>query len=100
MFILLISSASLGVMLGLRFKVVVLLPGLFLMMLFVLGLRILRAESVMEILLAAVVGGTALQLGYLCGAAISFAVATACPPRPAALSRSTTSRAVPNGRYS
>ena|ERR1043166_1278606 len=93
MFMLLISSALLGAIVGLRFKVLVLLPALFLLFLLVLGLGVLRGESLPEILLASVVGGTGLQLGYLCGAALAFAVAAARLPRPASLPSSANPRA-------
>jgi hypothetical protein len=56
-----------GVGLGLRFKVLVLVPAIGIAEMFALIVGIARGESFWSIVLAMVIAGAAMQLGYLIG---------------------------------
>jgi hypothetical protein len=56
-----------GIALGLRFKVLVLVPAIALAVIFALIVGIARGYSFWSIVLAIVIVGPAIQLGYLAG---------------------------------
>jgi hypothetical protein len=62
-----IISVLVGIALGLRFKVLVLVPAITLTTLFALVVGLVRGEGFGAIVLAMVIVGTAIQLGYLVG---------------------------------
>ena len=62
-----IISALVGIALGLRFKVLVLVPAIALATILVLIIGLTRGDSFGSIVLAMVIIGIALQLGYLIG---------------------------------
>jgi hypothetical protein len=64
-----------GVVLGLRFRVLVLLPAICVLTLVTLGAGIANSSSAGNLLLAVVVAVAALQIGYLGGAVIRSAYA-------------------------
>jgi hypothetical protein len=70
-----IISALAGAVLGLRFKVLVLLPSTGVVLVVALGIGIATAHSFSSIALAATLCGASLQLGYF-GATISQLTAT------------------------
>jgi hypothetical protein len=62
-----IIGTVVGIALGLRFKVLVLVPAIALTAIFVLIIGIARGGSFWSIVLVMVIVGTAIQLGYLVG---------------------------------
>jgi hypothetical protein len=72
-----ISWALAGAVLGMRYKVLALVPAIGLAVLVVLILGIGRGDGGWTILGAAVAAATALQVGYLAGTLTRFAVAGA-----------------------
>jgi hypothetical protein len=80
-FALAIIGVAIGVVLGLRYKVLILVPALISAMLFAIGVGIVRAESFWSIVLTAVALVTAVQLGYLVGSVIHAAIAAIWPPQ-------------------
>jgi hypothetical protein len=56
-----------GIALGLRYRVVILLPVVVLVIIFALIVGIARGDPVWSIVLAAAISATAVQLGYLAG---------------------------------
>jgi hypothetical protein len=69
-----IISALAGVALGLRYKVSILVPAVTLAIIFAMIVGIARDDPFRSIILAMVILGTAIQLGYLAGIAICAAV--------------------------
>jgi len=65
-----IISTLAGIALGLRHNVLIVLPGVFLAMLFAMMVGIARAEHFWSIILGMVILGIAIQFGYLVGIAI------------------------------
>jgi hypothetical protein len=63
-----------GIALGLRYKVVILVPAVILVVIFAMIVGIARGDHFWSIILAMVIVGTAVQLGYLVGIAIRAAV--------------------------
>jgi hypothetical protein len=63
-----------GIALGLRYRVVILVPAVSLVVTFVVIVGIARGDHFWSIILATVIVGTALQLGYLIGIAIRAAI--------------------------
>src|SRR5262249_13107019 len=59
-----------GIALGLRYRVVILVPAVALAMIFAMIVGIARADHVGSIVLTMVILGTGVQLGYLTGIAI------------------------------
>jgi hypothetical protein len=66
-------SALAGVALGLRYKVVILVPAVIFVATFAMIAGIARGDHFGAIILAMVLAGTAVQLGYLIGIAIRAA---------------------------
>ena len=62
-----IISVFVGIALGLRFKVLVLVPAIASAIIFVVIAELARGDDFASIVLAAVIVGVALQLGYLVG---------------------------------
>ena len=69
-----IISTVVGIALGLRYKVLILVPAVALAMLFAMIVAIARADHFWSIVLAMVVLGTAIQFGYLAGIVIRVGV--------------------------
>jgi len=63
-----------GIALGMRYTVVILVPAVTFAIIFAMIVGIARADHFWSIILAMVVLGTAVQLGYLAGTAIRTAV--------------------------
>jgi hypothetical protein len=75
-----IISALAGITLGLRYKVLILAPAVTLAMLFAMMVGVARADHFWSIVLAMVILGTAVQLGYLAGIVIRAAVGSIWAP--------------------
>jgi len=69
-----IISVLAGIALGLRYKVVILVPAVTLAMIFAMIVGTARADHFWSVILAMVILGTAVQFGYLAGIAIRAAV--------------------------
>ena len=81
MLMLVLASMLVGAVLGLRFRILVLVPALLLMLALVVAGGLAHGDDVWSILLALMLGGISIQLGYLGGTAIRFTVAAARAPR-------------------
>ena len=68
-----------GIALGLRYKVLILVPAVTLAMIFAMIIGVAHADHFWSIVLAMVVLGTAVQFGYLAGIAIRAAVGSVIP---------------------
>ena len=66
------TAMLIGAMLGLRFKVLILVPAIVIGSAATLGIGMAHSNSLWSILLAMALAITALQMGYLGGAAIRF----------------------------
>jgi hypothetical protein len=73
-----IICAAVGVFLGLRFNVLVLVPAVALAMLVAVIVGIARADSVWLIVLLTAVLGAAVQMGYLAGITIYASIESIC----------------------
>ena len=73
-----------GAALGLRFKVVILVPALTLTMLFAAMVGVTRGDQFWSIALAMILLGTAIQVGYLAGILIRAKIASVRAQRTAA----------------
>jgi hypothetical protein len=73
LFILTLVSILAGAVLGLRYKVFILLPAATLVLVFVIGVGVAHGASIWSIALDMIVAATALQLGY--AGASAFAAA-------------------------
>jgi hypothetical protein len=91
-----ISCALVGAVLGLRYKVLALVPAVGVAMMVVLITGIARGDSGWLILGAAATAATVLQIGYLAGTLTRFAIAGA-PLRPASTPVMTSHPAEPDG---
>jgi hypothetical protein len=63
-----------GIALGLRYKVVILIPAVGLVMLFAMIVGIARGDRFLSLFLALAIPGAAIQFGYLAGAQIRATV--------------------------
>jgi hypothetical protein len=63
-----------GIALGLRYKVVILIPAIALIMLFAMIVGIARGDRFLSLILAMAIPGAAIQIGYLAGAQIRATV--------------------------
>ncbi len=77
-----IISALAGIALGLRYKVLILVPTIALAMVFAMIVGIARADHIGSIVLTMVILGTAVQFGYLAGIAIRAVVGTVILKQP------------------
>ena len=73
--ILVAGSVIIGILFGLRFKVLVLLPVLVASIIVVYGIGFVREDDVSGTTFIAASVAVALQLGYLCGSGLAFIVA-------------------------
>ena len=69
-----LSAFLAGVVLGLRYKVVILIPAIVLVMLFAMIVGIARGDRFLSLFLAVAIPGAAIQIGYLAGAHIRAVV--------------------------
>jgi hypothetical protein len=69
-----IVSGLAGIALGLRYRVMVLVPAVTLAIIFAVTIGIARADHFWSVIFGVVILGTAVQLGYLAGIAIRAAV--------------------------
>ena len=69
-----IVSVLAGIMLGLRYKVLILVPAVFVATIFAMTVAIARGDHFWSITLAMAIPGTAVQLGYLAGLVIRAAM--------------------------
>ncbi len=72
-----IMTTLIGAMLGLRFKVLILVPAIVTSFLAIFGIGIAHGVGLWASLLATLLTITTLQIGYLAGAAVRFGVARA-----------------------
>jgi hypothetical protein len=82
MAMLVIFSILTGAVLGLRFKVLILVPVIVLSFVAIGGIGAALGMSGRAIAVAFVVAATALQAGYLIGTVIRFTIAAARAPQP------------------
>jgi len=66
-----------GAVLGMRFKVLILIPAIGLALIVILAAGVARDDNVSAILIAAVLASSFLQIGYLCGAVTRYSIALA-----------------------
>lgn len=76
-----IIGVVVGVVLGLRYKILILVPAVLFAMILAIVVGVGRADSFWSIVLATVALVIALQVGYLAGIAIHAAIAAMRPPR-------------------
>jgi hypothetical protein len=69
-----------GTALGLRYKVLILVPAVTLAMIFAMIVGVARADHFWSIVLAVAILGTAVQFGYLAGIVIRAIVGSICAP--------------------
>jgi hypothetical protein len=79
MLVILLISLLVGAVLGQRFKVLVLIPATALTVM--AGTAFAHADTFWQILGAALVATTSLQIGYFAGAGIRYLMAMACTTR-------------------
>ncbi len=77
---LLIVTALTGILLGMRLKVLVLIPAIASFSLVVVVLGVARGDGALAILVAAVIAASALQVGYLCGIFTKYGAAAHAGP--------------------
>jgi hypothetical protein len=73
-----IISVLAGIALGLRYKVLILVPAVTVAMLFAIIIGVAHADRFWSIVLAMVMLGTAVQIGYLAGIVIRAAIRSIC----------------------
>jgi len=73
-----IISVLAGIALGLRFKVLILVPAVILAMIFAIIIGVARADTFWSIVLAMAILGAAVQFGYLAGIMLRAAVSSLC----------------------
>lgn len=73
-----VISALAGIALGLRFRVLILVPAVTLAMMFAMIIGVASADRFWSIVLAMVILGSAVQFGYLAGIVIRVAVESIC----------------------
>jgi hypothetical protein len=79
-------SLLVGMVLGQRFKVLVLLPTIAIAVLFAIGVGIAQADTAWWIFLTAAATATSLQIGYLAGCGIRYTLVVARASRSTATS--------------
>jgi hypothetical protein len=92
MMTLVLICVLLGAVLGLRFKVLVLIPGLAVMLPITAGAGIVRADALGRIVFAMVAGAICLQVGYLAGICMRHLMVVARASRIHAYSSSQSAR--------
>jgi hypothetical protein len=73
-----IISVLAGITLGLRYKVLVLVPAVTVAMLFAMIIGVAHADRFWSIVLAMVILGTAVQFGYVAGIVMRAAISSIC----------------------
>src|ERR1700730_16139152 len=73
-----IISVLAGIALGLRYKVLILVPAVTAAMLFAIIIGVAHADRFWSIVLATVIVGTAVQFGYLAGIVMRAAIRSIC----------------------
>ncbi len=76
-----IIGVVIGIVLGLRYKVLILVPAVLFAMVLAIAIGVARADSVWSIVLTTIVVLTAVQLDYLAGTVIHAIIAAIFPPR-------------------
>ncbi len=76
-----IIGVAIGIVFGLRYKVLILVPAVLFAMILAIAIGVARADSAWSIVLTTVVVVTAVQLGYLAGIVIHAIIAAIFPPR-------------------
>ena len=66
MVLLILSMLCIGAALGVRFKVLILIPAIGLAFMAIVAGGVARGDSALAILIAAVLASSGLQIGYLC----------------------------------
>ena len=79
-------SLLVGMVLGQRFKVLVLMPTIAIALILVIGVGVARADTVWWIILSAIAVATSLQIGYLLGIGVRHALVAARASRSPAAS--------------
>jgi len=69
-----IISVLAGITLGLRYRVLILVPAVMIAMIFAVIVGIAQADRFWSIILAMVIFGTAVQIGYLAGTVLRVAI--------------------------
>jgi len=82
MTMLILSMLLIGATLGMRFKVLVLIPAIGLASIAIFAGGIARGDGASVVLIAAVVASGGLQVGYLCGILARYRLAAARRGRP------------------
>ena len=77
MTMLVMTAVLIGAMLGLRFKVFILVPAISISSVAIFGIGIAHGSGIWSVLLAAFLAITALQIGYLAGATVHFGITRA-----------------------
>jgi hypothetical protein len=77
MLMLLLLAVLVGAVLGMRFKVFVLIPAIGLTLPTILAAGMISRESLASFAVTAILAGTCLQIGYLAGAVARYATAAA-----------------------
>lgn len=85
MVIVILSTFCLGAALGMRFKVLILIPAIGLAFIATLAEGIARGDSAFTIVIAAVVASSCLQIGYLGSILTRYGRRTMAAPRKTAL---------------
>ena len=75
-----IISVLAGIALGLRFKVLILVPAVTLVTMFAMIIGVARADRFWSIVLAMVILGAAVQFGYVAGLLMRAAIRSLCAP--------------------
>jgi hypothetical protein len=75
-----IISLVAGIVLGLRYKVFVLVPAIAVAAIFAVIIGVVSADGFWSIVLAMAVLGTAVQLGYVMGVFVRAAIRSICLP--------------------
>ena len=70
-----------GIVLGLRYKVLILAPAVLFVIVLAIVIGVARADSAWSIVLMTIVAVTAVQLGYLAGIVIRATIGVIFPPR-------------------
>jgi hypothetical protein len=76
-----IIGVVVGIVLGLRYKILILVPAVLFATVLAIAVGMGRADSFWSIVLTTVALVTAVQLGYLAGVVIHAAIAAIRPPR-------------------
>jgi hypothetical protein len=74
---LMLLALLVGAVLGMRFKVFVLIPAIGLTVPIILAVGMIRGESVASFAVTAILAGACLQIGYLAGAVTRYTIAAA-----------------------